>query len=150
VATIPSFGPNANGPGGWLDVKVLPDRLAHYKSLGPDYEGPVPLEDLNRDAAGNPLEGHLTIASFGWWTKRFEEAGLVRCGEIERRMHPDLARFGLTKYWNLYVLRTPETAVPPADLHSTDEVDEVEQRWRLQERDSDPADLLAVERALRA
>jgi SAM-dependent methyltransferase len=150
VCTIPSFGPNANGPGGWLDVKVLPERLEHYKALGPDFEGPVPLEDLNRDAAGNPLEGHLTIASFAWWTKRFEEAGLVRCGEVERRMHPDLARFGLTKYWNLYVLRTPETPVPAADLHPPAKVDEVEQRWHLNERAFDPDDVRAVEDALRS
>ena len=30
VCTIPSFGPNANGPGGWFQVKVRDDRVAYY------------------------------------------------------------------------------------------------------------------------
>ena len=66
IATIPSFGPNRNGPGGWFDVKVRPERLEHYRSFGDDYEGPVAYDDLYRDADGAPVEGHLTIASFAW------------------------------------------------------------------------------------
>ena len=31
LATIPSFGPNANGPGGWYNGKVRDHRLAHYQ-----------------------------------------------------------------------------------------------------------------------
>ena len=88
VATIPSFGPNEHGPGGWYQVKVRDDRVAHYESLGPDYEGPVPYDDLYRDATGEPIEGHLTIASFAWWTARFAEAGFERCGEVERAAAP--------------------------------------------------------------
>jgi hypothetical protein len=130
IATIPSFGPNEYGPGGWFDVKVRPERLDHYKALGADYEGPVPYEDLYRDAAGRPVEGHLTIASFGWWTKRFAEAGFVRCGDVERAMHPYLERFDLTKYWNLYVLRTADAPVPPA-IRSADEIADVEKRLAL-------------------
>ena len=68
---------------------------------------------------------------------------------LEVEMHPHLARFGLTKYWNLYVLRTPETPVPPNDLHPPDEVEELETRWKLNQRDFDPADIKAVEEALR-
>ena len=102
IATIPSFGPNPNGPGGWFDVKVRPERLDHYRSLGDEYDGPVAYDDLYRDDDGAPIEGHLTIASFAWWTRQFE-AGFVRDGAVERRIHPHLARLGLTKYWNLYV-----------------------------------------------
>jgi SAM-dependent methyltransferase len=148
VATIPSFGPNPHGPGGWFEVKVPDHRLDHYYSLGPGYEGPVPFDDLNRDAAGNPLEGHLTIASFSWWTARFEEAGFVRCGAVERRMHPDLARYGMTKYWNLYVFRLPSVPEPGAGGRSPDECREVERRFGLDARVPDPADLEAVAAAL--
>ena len=148
VCTIPSFGPNDHGPGGWFDVKVRPERLEHYRSLGPTYEGPVPYDDLYRDAIGDPIEGHLTIASFHWWTRQFADAGFIRCGATERALHPDLARFGLTKYWNLYVLRTPDTVETPAGIHSMEELLEVEVRFGLAGRTADPADMDAVEEAL--
>ena len=148
VATVPSFGPNEHGPGGWFDVKVRPERLDHYRALGPDYDGPVPYDDLYRDAQGEPIEGHLTIASFRWWTRQFEAAGFVRCGAVERRIHPHLARFGMTKYWNLYVLRTPDALEPVADARSPDDIARVERLWGLDTRVADPDDLHAVEQAL--
>ena len=52
-ATIPSFGVNASGPDGHFDGKVRPERLAHYESLGADYGGPVPHEDLAVDAGAS-------------------------------------------------------------------------------------------------
>ncbi|MGH9083596.1 MAG: class I SAM-dependent methyltransferase, partial [Acidimicrobiales bacterium] len=48
-ATIPSFGANPSGPHGHFDGKVRPERLAHYRSLGDDFTGPVPAEDLAVD-----------------------------------------------------------------------------------------------------
>jgi SAM-dependent methyltransferase len=149
LATIPSFGPNANGPGGWYNGKVRDERLAYYRQLPDSYEGPVPYDDLACDAEGNPIEGHLTIASFGWWTKQFEAAGLERCGEIERRIHPHLARFGLTKYWCLYVLRVPTIAAACEDVRSPAEIEALEERWGLNRRPNDPEDFEAVEAALR-
>jgi len=148
VATIPSFGPNEHGPGGWFPVKVRDERLDHYTSLGPGYEGPVPYEDLYRDAAGQPIEGHLTIASFAWWTSRFADAGLVRCGAVERSMHPHLARFGLTKYWNLYVFRRPEVPEPGPDVRTPAEIATWEANFGLDTRVADPDDVRAVEEAL--
>ena len=148
LVTIPSFGPNEHGPGGWLDVKVRPERLDHYRSLGPDYDGPVPYDDIYRDVTGEPIEGHLTMASFRWWTGVFEQAGLVRCGEIERAIHPELARFGLTKYWNLYVFRLPGVTPPPRSPRTPDEIAELEGRWHLDKREADPEDLAAVEAGL--
>jgi len=148
VATIPSFGPNQHGPGGWFPVKVRDELVAHYVSLGPAYQGPVPYEDLYRDAGGAPIEGHLTIASFGWWTDRFADAGLVRCGPAERAMHPHLARFGLTKYWNLYVLRRPEAPEPGADVRTASEIAAWEANFGLADRTADPEDLRAVAEAL--
>jgi SAM-dependent methyltransferase len=133
VATIPSFGPNPYGPGGWFDLKVKAERLDHYRGLGEAYTGPVPYEDLYRDAHGDPVEGHLTIASFDWWSDQFATAGFVRCGAVERRMHAQIARFGMTRYWNLYVLRQPDAPDPaPTELRSPAEIEKVEREWRLQ------------------
>jgi SAM-dependent methyltransferase len=148
LATIPSFGVNANGPGGWYNGKVRDDRLAYYQQLPDTYEGPIPSEDLAVDAEGDPLEGHLTIASFSWWTKQFEAAGFVRCGGIERRIHPHLARFGLTKYWCLYVMRVPEVEEATEDVRTPADIDALEETWGLNRRPNDPADFEAVATAL--
>ena len=82
-ATIPSFGANGGGgPDGIFEGKVRPERLADYRAMAPEYEGPVPFADLARDAAGEPIEGHLTIAAYRWWTARFAEAGLTRRADV--------------------------------------------------------------------
>ena len=94
VATIPSFGPNRGGPPGWLEGKVHDERLADLYALGSDFDGPVAEADLAHDTKGNLLEGHVTIASYRWWTSQFEAAGFVRCPTIERRLHPHVARSG--------------------------------------------------------
>jgi SAM-dependent methyltransferase len=150
IATIPSFGPNPHGPGGWLNSKVRHDRLEHYQSLGDGYDGPLPFDDLLRDDAGQPVEGHLTIASFAWWTAQFEAAGFVRVGEVEARLHPQLARFGQTKYWNLYVLSIAGAPPLPAEVRSPGELKEVEHRWKLDQRVADPEDVERVTEALGA
>lgn len=134
VATIPSFGPNRNGPGGWFTVKVRDERVPHYEALGPEYPGPIPYDDLYRDARGEPIEGHLTIASFSWWTDRFADAGFIRCDRAERAMHPHLARFGLTKYWNLYVFRLPDAPEPGDDVRPPAEIAAREADWGLDTR----------------
>jgi hypothetical protein len=148
IATIPSFGPNPNGPGGWFDVKVRPERLDHYRSLGEEYDGPVAYDDLYRDDDGAPIEGHLTIASFAWWTRQFEAAGFVRDGAVERRIHPHLARLGLTKYWNLYVFGVPGTSSPDYEQRSASEIADVEKRFGFDQRVADPEDLARVQAAL--
>jgi SAM-dependent methyltransferase len=103
-ATIPSFGPNGGpGPDGFFDNKVKPERLDHYRDLGGSYDGPVPYEDLATDKNGDPVEGHLTIASYTWWTRQFEDAGMTRRPDIEARIHADIAPAGLSPWWNLYV-----------------------------------------------
>jgi SAM-dependent methyltransferase len=130
VATIPSFGPNPYGPSGWFDGKVLPERLEHYRSLGPQYDGPVPPEDLARDSNGQPSQGHLTIASFGWWTRQFEQAGFRRNGQIERAMQPDLERYGRTGWWDLYVFQIPGFE-PPSPLKDASELKRVEKLLHL-------------------
>jgi SAM-dependent methyltransferase len=148
VCTIPSFGPNRNGPGGWYQVKVRDDRVSYYESLGPGYEGPIPEGDLYHDAEGKPIEGHLTVASFAWWTARFADAGLVRCDATERRVHPELARMGMTKYWNLYVFRHSSVPEPDDGIRSHEAVREMLERFGLTGRVGDPEDLAAVRDAL--
>jgi SAM-dependent methyltransferase len=112
-ATIPSYGPNRSGPDGHFEGKVRPERLAHYRMLDPVPEGPLPLGDLAVDAEGRPVEGHLTIASYEWWTARLAEAGLERLVDVERRLYADLAPTGLGAFWNLYLCRVPDA---PSDL----------------------------------
>jgi SAM-dependent methyltransferase len=130
LATIPSFGPNPHGPPGWFGGKVRWSRLRHYEALGPDYEGPVPFHDLLKDADGTPIEGHLTIASFGWWTRQFARAGFERCPEIEASVQPELERFGLRGIWDLYVFRKSEASPSPV-RRTPEELAALEQRWGL-------------------
>jgi SAM-dependent methyltransferase len=117
-ATIPSFGRNASGQDGHFDGKVRPERLEHYRSLGADYGGPVPTEDLALDADGRPVEGHLTIASFDWWTARFAEAGFDRWADVEQRLYTDIAPAGLGVFWNLYVFAVPDAPLELASPRS--------------------------------
>ena len=148
LCTIPSFGPNRNGPGGWYQVKVRDDRVAHYEALGPGYTGPIPHDDIYRDARGDPIEGHLTMASFEWWTARFADAGLVRCDAVERRTHPELARLGLTKYWNLYVFRQADVAEPPLEVRPASAIASVLDRFDLADRVATDDDLLTLRQTL--
>ena len=67
--------------------------------------GPVPEPDLAVDAEGQLVEGHLTIASFEWWTQQFELAGFTRCPDIERRLYADIEPGDLAPYWNIYVFK---------------------------------------------
>lgn len=135
VCTIPSFGVNDSGPDGWYQVKARDDLVEHYESLGPDFTGPLPHDHIYPDAEGEPIEGHLTMASYRWWTARFADAGLERNGDLERLIHRDLYRFGLTKYWNLYVLRAdPELVVPRGPLIDEAEAAAREEAWGLDRR----------------
>ena len=59
-----------------------------------------------------------------------------------------LARFGLTKYWSLYVMRVPSVSPVREDVRSPAEIDEIERRWGLDSRPNDPEDFKAVEAAL--
>ncbi|MHB8439148.1 MAG: class I SAM-dependent methyltransferase [Acidimicrobiales bacterium] len=103
-ATIPSFGPNNEaGPDGTLLGKVRPEVIDRYLAYGPEFNGPVPYVDLMRDSEGEPIEGHLTIASYEWWTARFEEAGMTRRPDIEARIYDDIRPGGLDIHWNVYV-----------------------------------------------
>jgi len=134
VATIPSFGPNPFGVGGFFGGKVRSELIDHYVSLGYEYDGPIPFEDLARDAAGQPLEGHLTIASFRWWIRNFEAAGIVPCAGVIRRIQPELERFELKEAWNFYAFRLANVPEPPTHLRTPAEVSAVEATLGLRRR----------------
>lgn len=135
VATIPSIGRNPYGPDGFPNSKVRDERLAWYLEQGDDYLGPVPFDDLMRDRDGNPIEGHLTIASFAWWTRQFEAAGFERVGAVEQAMHPIIGRFDLSMAWNLYVFHVDDRPAPPPLERTPVELASVERRWQLDEFD---------------
>jgi 2-polyprenyl-3-methyl-5-hydroxy-6-metoxy-1,4-benzoquinol methylase len=137
-ATIPSFGPNEHGPDGFLERKVRDEVLDEYYERGAAYRGPVPHEDLYKDADGQPVEGHLTVASYLWWAEQFEAAGFVRCGVTEERIHPELRRFGMSTLWNLYCFRVPDVPEPARELHDEDSAREVIGRFGLRERSQTP------------
>jgi hypothetical protein len=117
VASIPSFGPRPPLPSGWFDGKMRDGAAqAKYAGLGADYDGPIPVEDLAVDSAGQPLEGHITIASFRRWRGVFEKAGLVRCAGIEEAIYEATREFNLAGFFDFYVFARPGvTQSPNAD-----------------------------------
>lgn len=104
LVSVPTYGANDFGPYG-LKFHTDPEN-----------------DDWRRDAAagraftrldidektGEPRCGHLTHATFRWWTERFRAQGLARDGELEQRMYAD-AELDL-RYWQLYALRPPAAA----------------------------------------
>jgi hypothetical protein len=116
--TIPSFGPNRSGPDGHFEGKVRPERVDHYRALGPAYRGPVPEPDLALDAEGQLVEGHLCIASFEWWTEQFAVAGFTRCIDVEERLYADIEPADLAPYWNVYVFRLRHADQSATNPHS--------------------------------
>ncbi len=139
-ATIPTFGPNKYGPDGWLYGKVRDEKLAYYDAQRNTFKGPVPYKDLMRDKNGNPVEGHLTIASFDWWQERFQACGFERCGALEERIYPVIDALGLVGFWNLHVYKVPGVPDPPVDLRSPTEIADLEARWAIDTRKQIVAD----------
>lgn len=104
LVTTPSFGDDPNGGVGlpvgddWRDDAQAGRRF----------------QRIVLDDQGRPHLGHLTLATYRWWTDRFAAHGLVRDAEAERAIltHP---RHGVGRWrWNLYVLRRGGEAGEPA------------------------------------
>ncbi len=99
-ATIPSIGANRYGSDGITGGKV-PERYI------PSYEEGIidlaPFKHLTQDIHGIPIHGHLIVASYEWWTELFTRHGLVRRGDLEKRVNESItnAREGV---WNCYIL----------------------------------------------
>jgi hypothetical protein len=135
VATIPSIGPNDGGPDGLVSGKVREEVKATYLALESELAGPVPWPDLMRDAEDRPIEGHVCIAPFSWWTQQFEAAGFRRMLDVEASMHPVIGRFGdLAVAWNLYVFHAGDGPPAPAPARTDAELAAIEARWGLTDR----------------
>lgn len=89
-ASMPSMGGNPYGPDGNQGDSGILER---YHRL---YEDGVidlaPFRHIARDIYGAPHHGHLIIASFDWWTEAFTRHGLVRRGDIERKINKEVFR----------------------------------------------------------
>lgn len=96
VVTTPSFGDDPNGGTG------LPIDHEDWRE---DAAADRRFRRIILDDAGRPHLGHLTLATYAWWTQRFAEHGLVRDAAAERAMR-DRPGGGVGRWrWNLYVLR---------------------------------------------
>lgn len=94
LMTIPSFGPNDYGPAG------LPLNESCWRE---DARRNVPFGNLVVDGQGIPDCGHISLASYRWWTQKFFINGLLRDHEAETIAYSD---YHFKDYqWNLYVLK---------------------------------------------
>jgi SAM-dependent methyltransferase len=100
VVTTPSFGQNWPGRAGlplnapeWR-ADALEDRRFSRIVLAPD---------------GRPHHGHLTLATYRWWTALFASHCLGRSRGIENAWLEDPERPLWHHRWNLYVLNRIET-----------------------------------------
>lgn len=102
LVSVPSYGENEFGPYG-LRFHLDPEN-ADWRC---DAEANRAFTRLDIDEkTGEPRCGHLTHATYRWWTEQFRAQGLARDGAAERRLHAD-RKLDL-KYWQLYLLRPPE------------------------------------------
>jgi SAM-dependent methyltransferase len=108
--TTPSAGANEFGPDGGLVGKVKPAAIDLYKDEE-TLSGPIPITDLVTDKDGFPLQGHLTVATFAWWTAMFAKYGFSRRGDIERLINEDELLVH-TGFWNVYVFQKPLRGSP--------------------------------------
>lgn len=118
-ASIPSIGVNRYGQDGYIEGKIKERYLDLYGNKTIDR---VPFSHLLVDVDHIPLHGHLTIASFDWWTSLFGRHGFIRRGdkelELNERLEP--ARIGL---WNSMVfekITNPEGNRPVGFSRSMD------------------------------
>jgi len=95
VITTPSFGPN------WPGRSGLP---LHTPSWRADALSGSRFSQIVIAPDGRPHHGHLTLASYRWWTERFAEHHLVRNQDIENAWLENPQRPLWHHRWNLYVL----------------------------------------------
>jgi hypothetical protein len=72
-------------PPGWPQGKIKKE-FEHLYEKEVDFPNPALLEHLALDRNGFPIEGHVTIASFRWWTENFINRGFIRRGDIEKKL----------------------------------------------------------------
>ncbi len=93
LCSIPSFGFNDYGPQG---LPMTPGQRA-------DARADRSFSELSLDEQGRPHHGHVTLATYRWWTRRFAESGLYRLGWLERELNADVRLHDFQ--FQLYALR---------------------------------------------
>ncbi|MCX9081137.1 MAG: class I SAM-dependent methyltransferase [Candidatus Methanoperedens sp.] len=93
--TMPCFGPNEYGP------YALP---LYEKGWFEDAKKNIPFSQIVVDEKGVPDCGHLTLATYRWWSEKFLQHNLVRDGNLEIKINDD-RELDLRRWnWNIYVL----------------------------------------------
>jgi len=109
--TVPSFGPNSHGPYGiqiindeWMD-DAKNDRYFRYIVV---------------DDRGIPHHGHLTLATYRWWTSEFLKKGLNRIYSLEDAFHNLTGGMVDEHHWNIYILsRIKSSTLDFGDIDSS-------------------------------
>jgi hypothetical protein len=84
--SVPCLGYNdLYFPPGWPQGKIRKEYV-HLYEKEVDFPDPALSEHLALDRNGFPIEGHVTIASFRWWTENFIKRGFIRRGDIEKKL----------------------------------------------------------------
>ncbi|MEN9938067.1 MAG: hypothetical protein RLZZ387_4646 [Chloroflexota bacterium] len=99
LLSMPTFGVDEGGARG-IPIED-PDHQA-------DADANRPFRKLILDPQGRPHHGHLTLATWRWWSDQFQATGLRRIRPIEHLLnaHP----FGDPNTWHFYVFAHPEAA----------------------------------------
>lgn len=93
--TIPSYGPNGYGPYG------LP---LNENTWFEDAKRNISFSQIVVDGNGIPDCGHITLATYKWWTEKFLQHNLIRDGRLELMINND-QELNLRRWnWNIYVL----------------------------------------------
>lgn len=94
LITIPSYGPNEFGYCG------LPLNKECWLR---DAKENIPFKNLVVDESNIPHLGHISLATYKWWTLKFLKNGLIRDINIENIGYRG---YNFLKYrWNLYILK---------------------------------------------
>jgi SAM-dependent methyltransferase len=98
-ASMPTFGADAGGAQGIAIID--PEHQA-------DAAAGQPFRKLILDERGQPHHGHLTLATWEWWTAQFEAAGLVRVRALEQQINAH--HKAQPTVWHFYVFAHPQLA----------------------------------------
>jgi hypothetical protein len=95
LITIPMYGPNNFGYAG-LPINEEPWIIDARKN--------TPFKNLVVDENNIPDLGHISLATYKWWTLKFLKNGLIRDPVLENRgyINNNFLKFR----WNLFVLKT--------------------------------------------
>ena len=131
-------------------MKVRPERLDYYRSLGDVVRrARSRTTTCTATTTGEPDRGspHRSRRLRGGRasSRRPDSYATPRSNAAFTRI---LALVGLTKYWNLYVLRVAGVPERIGEQRSASEIADVEKRFGFDERVADPDDLARVEATL--